>query len=101
MLEGVQNRWRVLNTHYQQPPELNTVELMSSGKTDESLIDALMEKIPQYSLKPFRVRGGLELGHKLRVDRLGSTDARDEWKLVQFCKFRREAPLLGAWRREA
>ncbi len=25
---------RVLNTHYQQPPELNAVELMSCGKTD-------------------------------------------------------------------
>jgi 3-hydroxybutyryl-CoA dehydrogenase len=47
---------RVLNTHYQQPPELNAVELMSCGKTDESLIDALMQKIPQYGLRPFRVR---------------------------------------------
>jgi 3-hydroxybutyryl-CoA dehydrogenase len=47
---------RVLNTHYQQPPDLNAVELMSCGKTDEALIDALMEKIRQYGLVPFRVR---------------------------------------------
>ena len=37
---------RVLNNHYQQPPELNAVELMSCGKTDDGVIDALMGKIP-------------------------------------------------------
>ncbi|MGN6867543.1 MAG: 3-hydroxyacyl-CoA dehydrogenase family protein, partial [Solirubrobacteraceae bacterium] len=41
---------------YQQPPELNSVELMSCGKTNDRVIDALMEKIPQYGLVPFRVR---------------------------------------------
>jgi 3-hydroxybutyryl-CoA dehydrogenase len=45
-----------LNTHYQQPPELNSVELMSSGKTDRAVIDALMELIPRYGLVPFHVR---------------------------------------------
>lgn len=54
-IEDVEHPERVLNTHYQQPPELNSVELMSSGKTDASLIEALMEKIPQYGLIPFRV----------------------------------------------
>jgi 3-hydroxybutyryl-CoA dehydrogenase len=47
---------RVLNTHYQQPPELNAVELMSCGETDPGIIDALMEKLPEYGLAPFRVR---------------------------------------------
>jgi 3-hydroxybutyryl-CoA dehydrogenase len=56
MIDGVRHPERVLNTHYQQPPELNAVELMSCGKTDEAVIDALMEKIPQYGLVPFRVR---------------------------------------------
>lgn len=56
MIDEVKHPERVLNTHYQQPPELNAVELMSCGRTDESLIDALMEKIPQYGLVPFRVR---------------------------------------------
>jgi 3-hydroxybutyryl-CoA dehydrogenase len=56
-IDDVKHPERVLNTHYQQPPELNSVELMSSGKTDGSLIDALMEKIPQYGLVPFRVHG--------------------------------------------
>ena len=56
LLGDVKHPERVLNTHYQQPPELDAVELMSSGKTDESLIDALMERIPEYGLKPFRVR---------------------------------------------
>src|ERR671921_662184 len=52
----VEHPERVLNTHYQQPPELNAVELMSCGKTDDGVIDALMEKIPQYGLMHFRVR---------------------------------------------
>jgi 3-hydroxybutyryl-CoA dehydrogenase len=56
MLGEVTHPERVLNTHYQQPPELNSVELMSCGKTDDRVIDALMERIPQYGLEPFRVR---------------------------------------------
>jgi 3-hydroxybutyryl-CoA dehydrogenase len=56
LIGKVKHPERVLNTHYQQPPELNAVELMSCGKTDEAVIDALMEKIPQYGLVPFRVR---------------------------------------------
>jgi 3-hydroxybutyryl-CoA dehydrogenase len=56
LIGRVKHPERVLNTHYQQPPELNAVELMSCGKTDEAIIDALMQKIPQYGLVPFRVR---------------------------------------------
>src|SRR4051794_33088033 len=47
---------RVLNTHYQQPPELNAVELMSCGKTDPGVIDALTATLPAYGLVPFHVR---------------------------------------------
>jgi 3-hydroxybutyryl-CoA dehydrogenase len=56
MIGKVEHPERVLNTHYQQPPELNAVELMSCGETDEGVIDALMEKIPHYGLVPFHVR---------------------------------------------
>jgi 3-hydroxybutyryl-CoA dehydrogenase len=56
MIDRVEHPERVLNTHYQQPPELNSVELMSCGKTDDGVIPALMEKIPQYGLRPFHVR---------------------------------------------
>src|ERR687889_1729608 len=56
MIGNVEHPERVLNTHYQQPPELNAVELMSCGKTDDGVIDALMEKLAQYGLVPFRVR---------------------------------------------
>ena len=48
LIGKVKHPERVLNTHYYQPPELNAVELMSCGKTDDGVIDALMEKIPQY-----------------------------------------------------
>jgi 3-hydroxybutyryl-CoA dehydrogenase len=56
MIGRVDHPERVLNTHYQQPPELNAVELMSCGETDEGVIEALMGKIPQYGLAPFWVR---------------------------------------------
>jgi 3-hydroxybutyryl-CoA dehydrogenase len=56
IIDKVQHPERVLNTHYYQPPELNAVELMSCGKTDPGIIDALMDKLPHYGLAPFRVR---------------------------------------------
>lgn len=56
MIDKVKHPERVLNTHYYQPPELNAVELMSCGKTDEALIDSLMDRLPRYGLVPFRVR---------------------------------------------
>ena len=56
LIGKVERPERVLNTHYQQPPELNAVELMSCGKTDGGVIDALMEKLPRCGLVPFRVR---------------------------------------------
>jgi 3-hydroxybutyryl-CoA dehydrogenase len=56
VIGNVRRPERVLNMHYQQPPELNAVELMSCGKTDPEVIDALMEKLPDYGLAPFLVR---------------------------------------------
>lgn len=53
---NVQHREWVLNTHYQQPPDLPSVELMSDGETDEAIIDLLMRKLPQYGFVPFHVR---------------------------------------------
>ena len=47
---------RVLNTHYQMPPDLNAVELMSDGRTDPAIIDALMSRLPLYGFVPFHVR---------------------------------------------
>jgi len=56
VIDKVHHPERVLNMHYQQPPELNAVELMTCGKTDPEVIDALMDKLPDYGLAPFRVR---------------------------------------------
>jgi 3-hydroxybutyryl-CoA dehydrogenase len=56
MIGGVEHPQRVLNTHYQQPPQLNAVELMSCGHTDEGVIDALMTELRRYGLVPFHVR---------------------------------------------
>lgn len=56
LIDRVRHPERVLNTHYYQPPELNAVELMSCGKTDEAMIDSLMGRLPRFGLVPFRVR---------------------------------------------
>jgi len=56
IIDEVRHPERVLNTHYYQPPDLNAVELMSCGKTDPGIIDALMDKLPEYGLAPFRVQ---------------------------------------------
>jgi 3-hydroxybutyryl-CoA dehydrogenase len=56
VIDKVEHPERVLNMHYQQPPELNAVELMTCGRTDPAIIDALMAKLPDYGLAPFRVR---------------------------------------------
>ena len=56
LIGRVEHPERVLNTHYYQPPELNCVELMSCGRTDPGVIDALMARMPRYGLVPFHVR---------------------------------------------
>jgi 3-hydroxybutyryl-CoA dehydrogenase len=56
VIDKVEHPERVLNMHYQQPPELNAVELMTCGKTDPAVIEALMAKLPDYGLAPFHVR---------------------------------------------
>jgi 3-hydroxybutyryl-CoA dehydrogenase len=56
VIDEVKHPERVLNTHYYQPPELNAVELMSCGRTDPGIIDALIEKLPDYGLAPFHVQ---------------------------------------------
>jgi 3-hydroxybutyryl-CoA dehydrogenase len=47
---------RVVNTHFYRPPERNAVEIMSCGRTDEAVLDLLMETAPGFGLVPFRVR---------------------------------------------
>src|SRR5918995_5046982 len=56
MIGKVEHPERVLNTHYQLPPELNAVELMSCGETDEGVIPGLISTLPEYGLVPFWVR---------------------------------------------
>jgi 3-hydroxybutyryl-CoA dehydrogenase len=55
LLEAVESPERLLNAHFQMPPELIAVELMSCGQTDAAVIDALVERLPRYGLVPFTV----------------------------------------------
>jgi 3-hydroxybutyryl-CoA dehydrogenase len=56
MASAVEHPERLLNMHFLMPPQVNSVELMSCGKTDSTIIDALMQRLPRYGLMPFRVR---------------------------------------------
>jgi 3-hydroxybutyryl-CoA dehydrogenase len=56
MIEDVTHPERVVNTHFYMPPDNNVVEVMSCGKTDDDVIDVLMEVLPGFGLVPFRVR---------------------------------------------
>ncbi len=55
LLDAVESPQRLLNVHFQMPPELIAVELMSCGRTDAAVIDALVERLPRYGLVPFTV----------------------------------------------
>src|SRR5215213_540210 len=46
----VEHPERVLNTHYQQPPELNAVELMSCGESDEFIFNRIWAAIKRECL---------------------------------------------------
>jgi 3-hydroxyacyl-CoA dehydrogenase len=65
MIDEVEHPERVLNIHSLMPPDVNPVELMSCGRTDDAVIGALMERLPRYGLVPFRV-----------LQRLRSVDAK-------------------------
>ncbi len=56
MIDRVQRKERVLNTHYYWPPQVNVVEIMSCGHTDPAVIDLLLQRLPSYGLLPFHVR---------------------------------------------
>ena len=56
LIDKVTRPERLLNMHFYMPPEMPMVELMSCGKTDPSVIDFLMERLPLYGLAPFRVQ---------------------------------------------
>jgi 3-hydroxybutyryl-CoA dehydrogenase len=56
LVDAVECPERLLNVHFQMPPELVAVELMSCGRTEPAIIDTLVERLPRYGLVPFAVR---------------------------------------------
>ena len=56
VIDEVERPERVLNLHFLMPPQVNPVELMSCGRTDQAIVDALMERLPRYGLTPYEVR---------------------------------------------
>jgi 3-hydroxybutyryl-CoA dehydrogenase len=56
VIDGVSRPERVVNTHFYMPPVSIAVEVMSCGRTDERVIETLMETLPAFGVVPFRVR---------------------------------------------
>jgi 3-hydroxybutyryl-CoA dehydrogenase len=56
MIDHVERKQRVVNTHYYWPPQVNVVEVMSCGHTEPAIVDLLLERLPIFGLQPFHVR---------------------------------------------
>jgi 3-hydroxybutyryl-CoA dehydrogenase len=56
LVGGLNSPERVLNLHFYMPPDVRSVELMSSGRTDPGIITLLMAQLPKYALMPHLVR---------------------------------------------
>ena len=56
LLEAVTTPERLLNMHFFMPPRIVAVELMSSGRTDQAVIDRLLSVLPLYGLTPFEAK---------------------------------------------
>lgn len=55
LAESVSHPERLLNMHFQMPPTMNAVELMSCGHTDPELIQELARMLERHGLVPFPV----------------------------------------------
>ena len=55
-LDFVTHPERVVNAHFYMPPSQNAIDIMSSGKTDRSVIDLLLNELPKYGVYPFEAR---------------------------------------------
>lgn len=56
LADAVSRPERLLNMHFQMPPALNAVELMSCGQTDPALIPMLSRVLERHGLVPFHVQ---------------------------------------------
>lgn len=56
LVDSVNHSERLLNLHFQMPPVLNAVELMSCGRTDPDIIPALSSVLKRVGLVPFHVQ---------------------------------------------
>lgn len=54
-MDHVRKPERVLNTHFMMPPEMTSVEIMSSGATDPAIIKLMVKALPKYGVTPYLV----------------------------------------------
>ena len=55
-LDKVLHPERVLNIHFYMPPKQAAVDVMSCGQTDRTVLDFVIETLPQFGLFPFEAR---------------------------------------------
>jgi len=56
MIEKVEKKYRVCNTHYFMPPVMNPVEIMTCGHTDPAIIQHLMEAAKTVGFTPIHAK---------------------------------------------
>ncbi len=56
LIDNVTAPERVMNMHFQMPPQALAVELMTDGQTDEDLLDVAAAQLKTYGLFPFIAR---------------------------------------------
>ncbi|GAB3668197.1 3-hydroxyacyl-CoA dehydrogenase family protein [Nocardioides korecus] len=56
LVDAVSHPERLLNAHFQMPPTMTAVELMSCGHTDPALVLMLSTFLERHGLQPFHVR---------------------------------------------
>ncbi|KAJ6455917.1 hypothetical protein C8R47DRAFT_1328855 [Mycena vitilis] len=56
MFERVQNRARLVNTHYYMPPQVLPLEVMPNPHTDPAVVELLLREAPKHGLRAYHVR---------------------------------------------
>lgn len=54
-MDHVRRPERVLNAHFMMPPEMTSVEIMSSGATDPEIMKLIGRTLPKYGFTPYLV----------------------------------------------
>ncbi|MEZ2373432.1 3-hydroxyacyl-CoA dehydrogenase family protein [Arthrobacter sp. RCC_34] len=56
MNERIRDKSRFCNLHFYMPPASNAADVMSDGETDRTVLDTLLNVLPEFDVHPFEAR---------------------------------------------